>query len=59
MKRNWKCFFGFHIWGKWYDLAEGSASNLLGQEQNALFQERICEVCNMKDRQYILFKKGN
>lgn len=59
MKRNWKCVFGFHPWEKWYDVAEGSVSNLLNQQQNALYQERICEICHKKDRQYILFKKGN
>jgi len=58
MKRNWKCFFGLHIWSKWVDVAEGSVNNLLGQRQSALYQERVCETCHMKDRQYILFKKG-
>ena len=58
-KKNYKCWIGVHEWGKWYDIAEGTASNLLGGQQNCLYQERVCKACNMKDRQYILFRKGN
>jgi hypothetical protein len=57
-KGMWKCTLGFHKWSKWYDLAEGTVSNLLRQKSPALYQERICTRCDTKDRQYIILRKG-
>ena len=59
MKQRTKCWWGFHKWSDWYDYADAYVSNLLGQKQPALYQERICVECKKKDRQYILFKKGD
>lgn len=56
---NWKCTFGFHDWAKWYDLGVGTINNLLGQQEPVLYQERICNRCNTKERQYIRAVKGD
>lgn len=55
---SWKCTFGFHDWSKWYDIGIGTVNNLLNQQQPVLYQERICQKCDTKERQYIRATKG-
>lgn len=61
---NLKCRLDLHNWSKWYDAGEGKISIfgfLTNNEQSSepvLFQEKICETCKIKKRQYVRYEKS-